>query len=190
MDKVKKFFKSCFYSYAWLAIVLLIVDQLTKLWALKAAWDLTLIPNFLHLTYVRNTGAAWSMFDGNMTLLAVVSAVVGVAIIVARILYRHKLNAFKKILFAVILAGTWGNFIDRAFSKLVTGEEGVIDFIHFQFGRYHFPVFNVADICITLGILTYLVYLFREEYVMVKKPKGAKQTNAEIKEEDDASNTN
>jgi len=98
MNKVKQHLKSFFYSYAWLAVLLLIIDQLTKVWALKAKLDITLIPNFLHLTYVRNTGAAWSMFDGNMLALALISFVVGTLLIVARIKYRTKLDTFKKIL--------------------------------------------------------------------------------------------
>ncbi|OQC11329.1 MAG: Lipoprotein signal peptidase [Tenericutes bacterium ADurb.Bin087] len=188
MHKVKSYLTSFFYSYAWLAILLLIIDQLTKLWVMKAAFNVTLIPNFLHLTYVRNTGAAWSMFDGNMVLLSIISFVVGSAIIVLRIKYRRKLDTFKKILFAVVLAGTWGNFIDRAFSKLLTGEEGVIDFIHFQFGNYHFPVFNVADICITLGILSYVVLLLIEEFKLKKEVKTTEAGNKEdvqTKEDDD-----
>ncbi|HOM32465.1 MAG: signal peptidase II [Bacilli bacterium] len=185
MNKVKQYLKSFFYSYAWLAVLLLIIDQLTKVWALKAKLDITLIPNFLHLTYVRNTGAAWSMFDGNMLALALISFVVGTLLIVARIKYRTKLDTFKKILFAVVLAGTWGNFIDRAFYKLLTGAEGVVDFIHFQFGNYHFPVFNVADICITLGILSYVVLLLVEEFKALKAPKTEAKVKDDTNEEKD-----
>lgn len=147
---------------------------------MKAEVDITLIPNFLHLTYVRNTGAAWSIFSGRMGLLALISFLVGSAIIFVRIKYRGTFSTFKKVLFALVLSGAWGNFIDRAFYNWLTGTPGVVDFIHFQFRNYHFPIFNVADICITLGIIMYIVLLFVEE---IKGSKVTKtEANAEVKE--------
>lgn len=177
MNKLKASLKTFFFSWTWLLIPLLLLDQGTKMWAHNAEWQITLIPNFLHLTYVRNTGAAWSLFSGNMPLLAVVSAVVGSVIIGIRIYFRRQLSALKKILLAVILAGAWGNFIDRAFYKALTGTEGVVDFIHFQFGNYHFPIFNVADICVTLGILTLATILVLEDYQIIK-PKKDKEDHS------------
>lgn len=189
INKVKIFLKSFFYSWLWLLIPLLIVDQATKMWAHFGEWNITLIPNFLHLTYVRNTGAAWSMLSGQMGLLAVVSAVVGTAIALFRYFYRHKLNTFKKILIAIILAGAWGNFIDRAFYKLILGTEGVVDFIHFQFGSYHFPIFNVADMCVTLGILTYAILITLEDFNVIKPKKEVKaEEKEEIKQDENESN--
>ena len=174
MNKFKTYLKTFFFSWTWLLIPLLLLDQGTKMWAYNAKWQLTLIPNFLHLTYVRNTGAAWSLFSGNMPLLAVISAVVGSVVIGIRIYYRKQLSTLKKILLAVILAGAWGNFIDRAFYKVLLGTEGVVDFIHFQFGSYHFPIFNVADICVTLGILSLATIMILEDYKIIK-PKAPKE---------------
>ena len=174
MNKFKTYLKTFFFSWTWLLIPLLLLDQGTKMWAYNAKWQLTLIPNFLHLTYVRNTGAAWSLFSGNMPLLAVISAVVGSVVIGIRIYYRKQLSSLKKILLAVILAGAWGNFIDRAFYKALLGTEGVVDFIHFQFGSYHFPIFNVADICVTLGILSLATIMILEDYKIIK-PKAPKE---------------
>ncbi len=178
MLKIKEIALKVYKSWLWLILPLLILDQATKMWAYHGAWDITLIPNFLHLTTVRNTGAAWSLLSGNMVLLALVSGVMGILIIVARVYYNNKLSPLKKALFAVILAGTWGNFIDRAFYKLMLGSEGVVDFIHFQFGSYHFPIFNVADICLTLGIITFAVVLAIEDYKSNKRPK-VKESNDE-----------
>ncbi len=165
----KALLKTFFFSFVWLTILLLFIDQVTKIAAFNANWNITLIEGFLYLHTTRNTGAAWSILDGKMWLLAIISAVVGIALIVYRIMYRKNLTALKKVLIAVILAGTWGNFIDRAFYKLILGSEGVVDFISFQFGSYYFPIFNVADICVTVGIISYAVLVFVEDYLKTKK---------------------
>ena len=98
---------------------------------------------------------------------------------------RKKLTLLKKALIAVILAGTWGNFIDRAFYKLILGSEGVVDFISFQFGNYNFPIFNVADICVTVGIISYAVLVFVEDYIKSKKENQSAVVNDEVSEEND-----
>lgn len=178
--------KTFFTSFIWLTILLLVVDQVTKIAAYNGQWNITLIKNFLYLYTVRNTGAAWSILSGKMWLLAIISAVVGTLIIVYRIMNRKKLTALKKALIAVILAGTWGNFIDRAFYKLILGSEGVVDFISFKFGSYSFPVFNVADICVTVGIISYAVVVFIEDYIKSKKEKQIAAINEEKSDETDA----
>ena len=167
--KLKNFLVKFYHSYIWVFLLLIILDQGTKLWAHAGRWNITIIPNLLYLYYTRNTGAAWSIFDGNMAVLAVVSAVVGALIITYRIIKRQQLTVLKKILLAVILAGTWGNFIDRAFYKLLLQSEGVVDFIMFKFGNYVFPIFNVADICVTLGIIGYALLIAFEDYYLAKK---------------------
>ncbi len=181
--KLKAILLKFFHSYVWLFLVLILFDQFTKLLAHFNTWNFAIIPNFFYFTYTRNTGAAWNMFDGNMAALAVVSGVVGTGIIVFRVVYRHKLNALKKILLAVILAGTWGNFIDRAFYKLFLGSEGVVDFIMFKFGSYIYPIFNVADICVTLGIISFAIVIAVEDYYIEKKKKSAKEVSHEPDED-------
>lgn len=177
--------KTFLTSFVWLTILLLVVDQVTKIAAFNGNWNIALIKNFLYLYTTRNTGAAWSLLNGNMALLAVISAVVGTLLIVYRIMNRKKLTLLKKALIAVILAGTWGNFIDRAFYKLILGSEGVVDFISFQFGNYNFPIFNVADICVTVGIISYAVLVFVEDYIKSKKENQSAVVNDEVSEEND-----
>lgn len=188
MNKFKNVINKVSHSWLWLIIPLLLLDQLTKMWAHFGEWNLTLIPNFLHLTYVRNTGAAWSILRGNMGLLALISALAAIAIFVAFIKYQSKLSTFKKILFAVILAGTVGNFIDRAFYKLLLGSEGVVDFIHFQFGSYDFPIFNVADILLTVGIITFAVLMTIEDFKDKRPQKEVSEPEEVRKEEDEDAN--
>jgi len=164
MNKFKEIVHKVFTTWLWLIIPLIALDQGTKLAAHFNEWNITLIPNFLYLTYTRNTGGAWSILSGNMAFLAVISAVAFIAIFLFYLKNLTKQNTFKRILFAVILAGTLGNFIDRAFYKLFLGSEGVVDFIHFRFGTYDFPIFNVADILLTLGIITFAVLITIEDF--------------------------
>lgn len=171
--KLSSFLKKAFHSYVWLALLLIIIDQITKYFALTHEWSITVIPNFFSLEYVRNTGAAWSMLSGNMTLLAVISFIAGVGIIYYRIYKRKEFNAFVKIMFALLLAGTWGNFIDRAFYKALTGEAGVVDFLQFYLGSRlgYFPTFNVADALITVSLFGFMGYLFYDEFKLKKAAK-------------------
>ena len=169
---IKKILKDVFYSFYWLIFVLVFLDQLTKGIALKHLADnriVHIISDFLTLKLERNTGAAFSILQGNMVFLAILSAVAGAAMIAYRIYARKRLDLAQKIIFAIIIAGTFGNFIDRAFYSLITGEEGVVDFISFTFGTWSFPTFNVADMCLTLGVIAYVVLIYIEDKIARNK---------------------
>lgn len=169
---IKKILKDVFYSFYWLIFVLVFLDQLTKGIALKHLADnriVHIIGDFLTLKLERNTGAAFSILQGNMVFLAILSAVAGAAMIAYRIYARKRLDLAQKIIFAIIIAGTFGNFIDRAFYSLITGEEGVVDFISFTFGTWSFPTFNVADMCLTLGVIAYVVLIYIEDKIARNK---------------------
>lgn len=169
---IKKILKDVFYSFYWLIFVLVFLDQLTKGIALKHLADnriVHIIDDFLTLKLERNTGAAFSILQGNMVFLAILSAVAGAAMIAYRIYARKRLDLAQKIIFAIIIAGTFGNFIDRAFYSLITGEEGVVDFISFTFGTWSFPTFNVADMCLTLGVIAYVVLIYIEDKIARNK---------------------
>lgn len=169
---IKKILKDVLYSFYWLIFVLVFLDQLTKGIALKHLADnriVHIIGDFLTLKLERNTGAAFSILQGNMVFLAILSAVAGAAMIAYRIYARKRLDLAQKIIFAIIIAGTFGNFIDRAFYSLITGEEGVVDFISFTFGTWSFPTFNVADMCLTLGVIAYVVLIYIEDKIARNK---------------------
>lgn len=112
------------------------------------------IPNFINFIYVNNTG----MFFGILAdatwgriLLAIISGVASVGISIYFALRFKKLNLFMKILLMVILAGAFGNFVDRAFYP-----NGVVDFIQFVFWA---PIFNLADSFLVVGIIALVVYM-------------------------------
>ena len=106
--------------YGWIAALALVLDQLTKLWA-QGLGDarLVLIPGVVGLTYVENTGMAFSSFSGYTGVLAVLSFVVSVLLAVA-IWKKWLPHPFCQWMLTLILAGAVGNLIDRAFLGYVT----------------------------------------------------------------------
>lgn len=159
MNKFRKYSLMFLNSYVWLMVLLLIIDQVTKVAALRGMWDITVIPNFFYLHYTRNTGAAWSMFSNNMMFLAFISGAASGFMIWYRIYKRKVLTPIYKAAWALVIAGTLGNFIDRAFYEGLTGTPGVVDFLSFQFGSYHYPIFNVADMCVVIGLIGLIILI-------------------------------
>lgn len=125
--------------------IVLLLDQLTKIWirnSLAVGETRPLIEGILHLTHVENTGAAFGLFP-NHTWVFVVATI---ALFTVVFLYRHRLAQDGMVLrlgYALGLAGATGNFIDRILFGRVT------DFVDFRV----FPIFNVADSAITIGVL-------------------------------------
>jgi signal peptidase II len=137
----------------WLPIVIVVIDQLTKLvvrMTLPLHDSVNVIPGLVDFTHVRNTGAAFGIlnavdFPFKTTLLAVIAtgALVGVAVYTAG-LARQQLLARGGL--ALIIGGAAGNLIDRVI------EGSVVDFVDVYWGTYHFWAFNVADSAITVGV--------------------------------------
>ena len=128
------------------ALAVLLVDQLTKL-AVRAVGDalhVTVIPGVIDFLFVRNIGAAFSMGEGHGLVFAVLAFVVIVAIAVY-LLRAPQLARFEVVGMAMVVGGAIGNAIDRLAFGFVT------DFIATTF--IDFPVFNVADIGITVGVV-------------------------------------
>ena len=143
-----------------LGIVLL--DQVTKILIAQTIALYTripVVPSFFDLTHLRNPGAAFSLFAQAPEWFRqpFFFLVTGIAI-VALSLFLHRAKddgLFLTIAVSGVLAGAIGNLIDR----MVYGE--VIDFLLFYWGTYHWPAFNVADSCITLGVIGLLWTSFR-----------------------------
>lgn len=153
------------------AALLVAVDQVTKVLTralIPLGAKITLIPGVVGLTYLQNTGAAFSSFSGGTVLLAAVSLVMTVAlavIICKNVFFKHP---FPQWCLAVIMAGACGNLIDRAFLGMVTD---MIDTLFMTFA-----VYNFADICVTLGAVALAVYvLFFYDRCEGKKVKQAKK---------------
>ncbi|MBQ9950268.1 MAG: signal peptidase II [Clostridia bacterium] len=134
-----------------IAIVFILLDQLSKYLYVDVFGmpTVSVIDGVLELTYVENRGAAWGLFADRQILLYIFSAVITIAIIVFFILKYRKMGKLMRYSLALIIAGAVGNMIDRfAFGY-------VRDMINFAF--IEFPVFNVADMCITVGAVLVLI---------------------------------
>lgn len=118
------------------------IDRLTKIWAiesLRPVHDLAVLP-FFHLTYVENSGAAWGILQGRNVLLIAVSVILLVGLLFLRDKWLGK-SLWSYYGVALVAGGAVGNLYDR----IVYGY--VVDFFDFLI----WPVFNVADSCITVG---------------------------------------
>ncbi|MCX5775917.1 MAG: signal peptidase II [Firmicutes bacterium] len=160
-----------FKSFIWLSVLLLILDFVSKKVVEAAQSDFAVIPGFFYISYTTNTGAAWSMFENATWLLAIISAVAGIGMIVYFVLKFKTLRPWTRVALMMMIAGAWGNFIDRAFYP-----DGVIDFLSLHFGSYIFPTFNVADSCLSVGIVLLLLVSLLEEYYENKKKKTTEAT--------------
>lgn len=143
-------------SVFWIiAIAGIIADQLSKYWVASTFQQqgntLPIVQNIFHLTYVINTGAAFSVFRGGAGWLKWLSLGVSVGLMI--FVWRSpRLSKLEQFAYGFVLAGALGNGIDR----FLWGH--VVDFLDFRV--INFPIFNVADILINLGIFCLLIVNF------------------------------
>ena len=168
MNKKDIFWK---FGYLLVAGAVFMIDQTTKAWAvrrLRFDGDWSVIPGFLNFAYAQNTGVAFSMLDdhgdaGRWGL----SVVAFIAAALVLYFFWKTPRSDDRILgaLALLLAGIVGNVVDRARLGFV------VDFIDVQFGSWHYPTFNVADMAICMGAGLMILDMF-----LSKKPDGANQT--------------
>ena len=138
----------------------LVADRLTKVWASSSLvyhvnGTLTVIPGFFRFTYLENTGAAFGFLSGHTWILTIVAAIAVILIIFELFRLRKRMHKLYNVALSLLLAGAIGNLFDRVVSGYV------VDFLEFNF--MNFAVFNVADICVTFGVILLVVYLFVAE---------------------------
>lgn len=142
--------------YAALIIALIAGDQLLKWWVtinITRNGFKTFLPGILGLTNLHNNGAAWSMMEGKQWFFAIVSVIAIVALVY--LMHRYSRRPWLEVSFSFIFAGTIGNFIDR----LCFGY--VVDM--FQILPINFPVFNIADTCLTIGVFMLVIIILLEK---------------------------
>lgn len=171
MNKKDFFWK---LGYLLAAGAVFMIDQTTKAWAirrLRFGGDREIIPGFLNFSYAQNTGVAFSMLDDHGDTgrwgLSVVAFIA--AALVVYFFWRTP-RADDRILgaLALLLAGIVGNVVDRMRLGFV------VDFIDVQFGSWHYPTFNVADMAICLGAGLLILDMF-----LSKKTEDGKQKTQE-----------
>ncbi len=164
--------KDIFWKLGYLvaAGAVFMIDQTTKAWAVRRLrfGDVKeVIPNFLNFAYATNTGVAFSMFDDHgdtgrwgLSIVAIVAATL--------VLYYFwkTPRSDDRILGALclLLAGIVGNVVDRMRLGFV------VDFIDVQFGSWHYPTFNVADMAICLGAGLLILDMFLSKKTEEVKP--------------------
>jgi len=115
-----------------------------------------IIPNFFYIIEVKNTGGAWGIFSGNVPFLALISFFV-VILLYLFIINEKKLTKLSIVYYGFLLGGIIGNLIDRLINGYVT------DFFNFFIFGYDYPVFNIADILIVVGIGLMIIDVVRGE---------------------------
>lgn len=135
-------------------ILLIVADQLTKLWALEylhhAARIIPVIDGVFEFRYLENRGVAFGMMEGQIWLFIPITLLISALIIVMLLrspMRKHKMFCFPAVM---VMAGAIGNLIDR----MAYGY--VIDFLYFRL--IDFPIFNFADCCVVIGACLLFVY--------------------------------
>lgn len=148
----------------WLlfAIIVFIVDIASKFLIINNFMlfeSVNFLP-FFSITYVRNIGAAFSIFEGQRWILAVVAIAISTAII-CMLYHNSRSKKFENFSLSLILGGALGNLFDRLYHGFV------VDFLDVNFGNWHYPTFNLADcaICVGIGLLVI------SSFIKPKQPK-------------------
>ena len=140
------------------SIIVFIIDLISKILVnsfLELEKVVNIIPGFFRLEKVYNTGISFSLLQGSQIRIIAIS-------ILMLLLLIHMKSSFKEntrntIAFCLLYGGIIGNLCDR----LIYGH--VIDFFSFKFGSYHFPVFNLADCCICIGMILLIIAIILKE---------------------------
>lgn len=152
--------KKKYYTGISLLITILIIvfDQVSK-WIIASSMKIgdsyEVIPHFLNITSHRNNGAAWGILSGKMGFFYIITLII-LAVLIIFYIKETKYNAFMQVAISLLFAGALGNFIDRLFN----GE--VVDFIDTNIFGYDFPIFNIADSSLTIGVIFVIIALVKD----------------------------
>ena len=142
-----------------ISIILLCIDQISKLLVvnlLTKTDSITIIKNFFYLTYINNDGEAFSILVGKRIFLILIAVLVIVMLI--RYIKKNNIqNKLELVSISLIIGGSLGNLMDRVIRGYV------IDFLDFKIFNYNFPIFNLADTFIVIGVFLLLLKEIRKE---------------------------
>ena len=147
--------------------VLIFIDQVTKYiisYAFLPGSSLEILP-FFRITYATNTGIAFSMFQNSNTFFIIFALIVLAALGFWYVKNYEKIPGIINVSLVLIFAGAFGNLIDRIFRG------HVVDFLDFSIGSYHWPAFNAADSCITIGGIILLITLLSAKKIDAPKER-------------------
>ena len=136
-----------------ITMLLVVIDQISKELIniyLRLNESIKIINNFFYITNAHNEGAAWSILSGNTLLLIIIT-------FISIYLINKYTKEYKGIFKYILYGGIIGNLIDRIFYGYVR------DFIDFRIFNYNYPVFNISDICIFIGIFILVIKIVKDE---------------------------
>ncbi|WP_080874821.1 signal peptidase II [Oceanobacillus timonensis] len=147
------------WRYYFIALVLIGLDQWTK-WLVATRMEIgesiPIINDFFYITSHRNSGAAWGILEGQMSLFYIITVVVMIGLIY--FLHTHgKQDRLIATGVGVLIGGAAGNFIDRILYQ------EVVDFANFYIFNYNFPIFNIADASLTIGVIIVIIAIILDE---------------------------
>ena len=137
-------------------LLIILFDQVTKMILINQ--NITIIPNFLSFNYIQNTGAAFNIGSNNIIMIIIINVII-IGLII-KFIKDNDLDIGVLLSIFIVLAGGISNLIDRIFRGFV------IDFIDVNI--FNFPNFNVADICIVLGIV-FLIFIIIKSTINKEK---------------------
>lgn len=144
-------------AYYLLFIVALVgLDQFVKYWVsanIALGTSHGFIPGLMNLTNLHNNGAAWSILEGQQWFFYLIT--LAAVVVLAYLMRQWRTNRWKMIALSLIMAGALGNFIDRVHQHYV------VDM--FELLPINFPVFNVADSCLTVGVIALIIIILKED---------------------------
>jgi len=158
------------------SIIVFLLDLLSKqivIHNMLEEQSITIINKFFYITYAQNTGIAFSMLENKIPFIIIMTILV-IFFILKYVKENSKTN-FERICYGTVIGGAVGNLLDR----VVYGY--VIDFLDFHIFSYHFPIFNLADTFIVIGILLLLMISLKEEKKQNKKESSDENGNTSRK---------
>jgi len=140
-----------------ISFIILIIDIISKrlvIGNLETSESVSIIDNFFRITYAENTGVAFSLIEGYVGFIIMMTVIV--IIMIFKYVKSNNINKYEEIGYSFILGGALGNLLDRVIYGYV------IDFLDFNIFGYDFPIFNIADSFIVIGVFILGIISFRE----------------------------
>ena len=156
-----------------IAEVVLVLDQLTKIWVvsgMEISQSIPVIRNVLHMTYVQNRGMAFGLFENNRMLFMIPTVILIGAVILAIVKLGRK-NKLLDTSLGLILGGGVGNMIDRVARGFVVD---FVDFCTFDFWQW---VFNVADAAVVVGTVLFMIAMITDKNLFPDEKKKSGEEN-------------
>ncbi len=152
--------------------IVLIIDQITK--SLTSTFlsnyeSVTIIKDFFSITYLQNYGVAFGMLENNYILIYIATLICALALY--KFMFSFKENIRNIIAFGLVIGGLFGNLIDRIFFGYVK------DFIAFEVNNYHFPIFNISDMAVVIGVCLLIFAIIKGEDKNETSSKRTKTKN-------------